>query len=161
MVTPSSAGLAADATNITIAGLGFDSNIANDSVTFDNGVTGSVIGATSTSLTVSVSGLDSVTAGTALNANVTVDAPHAAPVQVATINPVVTPSSAGLSADATSITIAGLGFDSNIANDSVNFDNGVTGSVTGATSTSLTVSVSGLDSVTAGTQCQCHRRWRQ
>ena len=91
VVTPSSAGLSADATSITIAGLGFDSNIANDSVNFDNGVTGSVTGATSTSLTVSVSGLDSVTAGTALNASVTVDgASNAAPVQVATINPVVT-----------------------------------------------------------------------
>ena len=41
---------------MTIAGYGFDTNTANDSVTFDNGVTGTVTGASVTSLTVSLTG---------------------------------------------------------------------------------------------------------
>ena len=39
------ANLPANATNLTIAGYGFDTNQANDSVTFDNGVTGTVTSA--------------------------------------------------------------------------------------------------------------------
>ncbi len=154
VVTSSTAGLAANATSITISGLGFDATAANDSVSFSNGVTGTVSSATSTSLTVtSLSGLSSLTAGTALNASVTVDGTSSgSPVQVATVAPVVTSSTASLAANATSITISGLGFDATAAHDSVTFSNGVTGTVSSATVTSLTVtSLSGLSSLTAGT----------
>jgi uncharacterized repeat protein (TIGR03803 family) len=150
-ITPSTANLPANAATLIINGSGFDSNAANDSVTFDNGVTGTVASATATSLTVSLSGLSSVTAGTALHASVTVDgASSGSPVQVATIAPVVTSSKANLPANAASLTINGDGFDSNAANDSVSFDDGVTGTVTSATATSLQVNLSGLSSSIAG-----------
>ena len=152
VVTASSATLPANATSLTIAGLGFDSNTANDSVTFDNGVTGRVTSATSTSLTVSLTGLGSVTPVVALHATVTVDGGSSGTaVEVATVAPVVTPSTATLLNTATSFTISGYGFDTNTAHDTVTFDNGVTDAVTAATSTSLTVSVTGLTSVSGGT----------
>jgi hypothetical protein len=151
-VTPSRADLAADAASLTISGTGFDPDPANDSVTFENDVTGTVTSATTTSLTVSLSGLDNLTGGTALHASVTVNGVISGdPVQVATVAPVVTASTQSLPSDATSLTISGLGFDSNAANDRVTFDDGVTGTVTGATATSLIVSLSGVDSVADGT----------
>ena len=55
-VTPNVAGLPVDSL-ITISGTAFDPLISNDSVSFDNGVTGSVVAATTTSLTVSATGL--------------------------------------------------------------------------------------------------------
>ena len=86
VVTASNANLAANAGSLTIAGAGFDSNKANDSVTFDNGVTGTVTAATAVSLTVSLSGLSSVPVGTALHASVSVDgAASVAPVEAANI----------------------------------------------------------------------------
>ena len=54
------------------------------------------------------------------------------PVQVATLIPVVTPSSAGLAATATSVTIHGFGFDPTAAHDAVSFSGGVTGTVSSA-----------------------------
>ncbi len=157
-VTSSTDNLPSNATSMTIAGTDFDVNPANDVVTFSNGVTGTVTAATSTLLTVtSLGGLSTVSAGTVLNASVTVDGVSSgSAVQVATVatasTPTVTASTASLLDNATSITIAGTGFDSNAANDSVTFDNGVTGTITGATATSLTVgSLSGLGIVAAGT----------
>ena len=157
VVTSSTDSVPVNAASLTIAGLGFDTNPANDSVTFSSGVTGTVIAATTTSLTVSVSGLSSLTVGTILQTSVTVDGSNSGnPVQVATLAPVVsvTSSTASVAGNASSLTIAGLGFDTNPANDSVTFSNGVTGTVTAATTTSLTVSVSGLSSLTAGTALQ-------
>ena len=152
VVTPSTAPLAANATSLTIGGYGFDATMAHDSVTFDDGVTGTVTGANLTSLTVSVSGLSSLTIGTALHASVTVDGLGSGSlVQVATIVPVVTPSTANLAANATSLTISGYGFDTTLARDSVTFDHGVTGRVTSASLTDLILSVSGLSSLTGGT----------
>ena len=43
-----------NSTTLTINGSGFDTNTANDSVTFNNGVTGSVTSATATQLTVAI-----------------------------------------------------------------------------------------------------------
>ena len=104
---------------------------ANDSVTFDNDVTGTVTSGWLDHLTVSISGLSSLTAGTVLEASVTVDlVSNGSLVQVATIEPVVTLSLAYLPANATALTINGNGFDTNAANDSVTFDNHVTGIVT-------------------------------
>ena len=91
VVTPNTANVAANATSMIISGYGFDTTTANDSVTFDHGVTGTVTSASLTSLTVSVSGLSSLTAGTALDASVTVDGVSSGSlVQVATLAPVVT-----------------------------------------------------------------------
>lgn len=150
-VTASSAVIPATATTLTIAGTGFDSNTAHDNVSFSNGVSGTVIAATSTSLTVSLTGLTSVTGGTALDANVTIDSAASGSTEVAVVAPVVTPSSATLLYSATDLTIAGYGFDTNTGNDSVSFNDGVSGTVTSATSTSLTVSLTNLSSVTVVT----------
>jgi RHS repeat-associated protein len=100
VITPSTANLAANASSLTISGYGFDTNPANDSVTFDNGVTGIVTGATLTSLTVSVSGLSDPAGGTALDASVTVDGISSGnAVQVATVTSVeAIPSFGDLSA---------------------------------------------------------------
>ena len=137
---------------MTIAGFGFDTTAAHDTVTFSNGVTGTVTSATSTSLTVSLTGLSSVTGGTALDANVTVDGVSSgSAVEVATVIPAVTSSTANLASTATSMTIAGYGFDTTAAHDTVSLSNGVTGSVTAATSTSLTLSLTGLSTVSTGT----------
>ncbi len=140
-VTPSNALLPVTSTTITIHGTNFDTNPANDSVTFDDGVTGVISAATSTSLTVTLTGLTSVVGGTALHATVVVDGNAIAATQVATAQEVLTASAANLPNTATSIVLHGFGFDSNDLNDSVVFDNGVTGTVTAATGTSLTVSI--------------------
>jgi hypothetical protein len=127
---------------LTINGFGFDTNQANDSVTFSGGVTGTVTGATATTLT--VTGLTGLTGGT-LSVSVSVNGVSSSQVQVATVVPVVTPSTANLLATATTLTINGFGFDTTAANNTVSFSGGVTGTVTSATATMLTVtSLSGL-----------------
>ena len=55
MVTASTADLAANATQITINGVGFDATAANNTVAFNDGAAGTVITATATSLTVNLS----------------------------------------------------------------------------------------------------------
>src|SRR5262249_28302549 len=127
VITSSTADLAADATSMTIAGFGFDTTPAHDLVPFRGGAPGRVTSATATTLT--VTGLSGLVTG-ALNASVTVNAVSSgAAVQVATVVPVVASSTANLAADATSMTIAGFGFDTNPANDVVTFSGGVTGRV--------------------------------
>ncbi len=78
---------------------------------------------------------DSVSSGTA--------------VQVATVTPVVTSSTASLAANATTFTINGFGFDPTAANNTVVFNDGAVGTVTAATATSLTVTFS-TEPTTAG-----------
>ncbi len=112
-MTSSAADLPANSTSITINGSGFDTTIANDSVAFSNGVTGTVTAATGFSLTVSLTGLSSVAGGTALDASVTVDGVSSgSAVQVATVLQVVTAISpnAGPAAGGMSVTITGAGF---------------------------------------------------
>ncbi len=141
VVTSSTTDLAANASSITINGFGFDTNQANDAVTFSDGAIGTVSTATATVLTVTLDTAPT-TSGT-LNAIVSVDgAANGLPEQVATVTPVVTSSTAGLPANATSMTIDGYGFDTLVANDSVTFTDGsgsAAGTVTAATPTSLTV----------------------
>ena len=146
VITSSTASLPANAISLTITGTGFDTNLAYDCVTFSGDVRGIVTAATTTSLTVSLSGLSSLTGGTAFQASVTVDGiSSGSAVPVATLAPVVTPSSTWVSAQSTALTIVGSGFDTNPANDTVTFSGGVTGTVTSATATQLTVSkLSGL-----------------
>ncbi len=141
VVTSSTANLAANATSLTIGGVGFDPTIAHDSVVFNDGAVGSVTAATATSLTISLSS-DPTSAGS-LTAVVTTNSQSSgSAVQVAAVVPVVTSSTANLAANATSLSIAGVGFDPTIAHDSVVFNDGAVGSVTAATPTSLTVSLS-------------------
>ena len=70
-----------------------------------------------------------------------------------TTGPVITASTSFLPGTATSITISGSGFDSTVGNNSVVFNDGVLGTVTAATPTQLTVSLShdptGLGNLTA------------
>src|SRR5262249_43907450 len=142
-VTSSTAALPANATSITIGGVGFDPTASNNVVTFNNGATGTVTSATNTQLTVtSLTGLVSGSLTAVVKTN---GVSSGAAVQVAPVTPVVTSSTANLAANATSMTIAGFGFDSTAGNNTVVFSGGATGSVTAATHTQLTItSLSGL-----------------
>ena len=86
-VNPSSATLFALAPTLTITGSAFDTTAANDGVSFTNtGVTGTVTSATSTSLTVSLSGMSTLATSTALVGSVTVDGVSSgSAVQLATV----------------------------------------------------------------------------
>ncbi len=144
VITSSTANFPASAVALTIQGSGFDTNPANDRVIFDNGVTGTVTGATPTSMTVSVSGLNALTAGTALHASVSIASlSSGSAVQVANVAPVVTTSTANLSANATTLVIHGASFDTDPTHDLVSLSSG-TGTVVLASATSLTINVSGL-----------------
>ena len=133
-ITPNSTTIPATSSTLTINGFGFDSNTANDSVSFNNGVTGTVTAATSTSLIVSLAGLSYLPNNAALIATATVDsASTGSPVEVAVVTggiPVLNGSSSTLiPINSTALTLSGSGFDSNTANDTVSFNDGVTGSV--------------------------------
>src|SRR6185312_2824240 len=65
-----------------------------------------------------------------------------AAVQVASVIPVVTSSTASLAITATTLTINGFGFDPTAGNNTVAFNDGAVGTVTAATATSLTVTFS-------------------
>jgi hypothetical protein len=137
VLTASTAALPASATTLTIAGAGFDTNPANDKVTFGGGATGTVLSATATQLTIAA--LSGLVAGP-LTASALVDGVSSGnPVEVAAVTPVVTASTATLPATSTTLTISGFGFDTNAANDVVTFSGGTTGTVTSATNTTLTV----------------------
>ncbi len=143
VVTASTANLAVNATSLVIHGFGFSATPANDKVTFSAGVTGAVTKATATTLT--VTSLKGLTLGK-LTASVAVSGDSSGTaVQVATVVPVVTPSTTNLAAKATSLTIKGFGFSTTVANDKVTFSAGATGTITAATATTLTVtSLKGL-----------------
>jgi hypothetical protein len=152
-VTASTANIGTNATSITISGSGFSATPANDSVTFNLGAVGTVTAATANSLTVSLT-TDPTSTGN-LTAVVTVSGTSSgSAVQVATVvtPPTTTSSTANILDTATTLTIAGTNFDTTAAHDSVTFSNGVTGTVTSATATSLTVgSLTGLSAVATGT----------
>ncbi|QJW97425.1 beta strand repeat-containing protein [Frigoriglobus tundricola] len=87
VVTASTAGLAADTPEIVIHGSGFDPNVANDRVAFNNGAAGTVTAASPTALTVTLTTRPAGVGG--LTAIVTVDTIDSGPaVQVATVTPV-------------------------------------------------------------------------
>jgi hypothetical protein len=146
-VISNSATIGANATTLLIDGDGFDTTASNNTVTFNNGAVGTVASATATQLTVTLTTAPT-TAG-ALDATVLTNGASGTATQVATVAPVVTSSTAFLAANANSVIIAGLGFDTTLANDGITFDNGAVGSITAATSTSLTVSLT-TRPVTAG-----------
>jgi Fungalysin metallopeptidase (M36)/Bacterial Ig-like domain (group 3)/Fungalysin/Thermolysin Propeptide Motif len=148
-VTSSTANLPYNAPGMVIHGTNFNPNPAFDSVTFNDGATGTVLpGGDSTTLYVSLSGLGSGLIGEPLDAIVTANSlSSGSPVQVATIGayanaPTVTPSTTSVADSSMTITINGSNFDATPANDAVAFNLGVVGSVTAATTTQLTVTIS-------------------
>ena len=134
--------LPANAATMTISGSGFDPTPANNLISFNDGAHGTVtavsIGSPD-SLTVTFS-TDPTTAGS-LTAAVTTDgALSGAPVQVATVIPVVTSSNTTLAANGNTLTINGYGFDPTASHDAVTFNDGAVATVnSGASATSLTV----------------------
>jgi len=142
----STAKLPANTTSLVINGSGFSTTAAHNVVTFSNGATGKVTGATATTLTVTK--LSGLIAG-GLTVTVTSNGVSSGTaVQVATIVPVVTVSTTDLAANATSLIINGSGFSTTAASNVVTFPDGGTGIVTSATATQLTVT--GLSNLTAG-----------
>ena len=142
VITPSSANLAANAASVSINGFGFDPNPINDGVTFSGAGTGTRTPSAASATGMSVSLPSPLIAG-ALNASMTSNGVSSGTaVQVATITPVVTSSTASLAANATTVTISGAGFDPTALNNTVTFNNGAVGTVTSATNTSLTVTFS-------------------
>lgn len=132
--------ITANTNTLTINGIGFDTTAANNTVTFNNGAVGTVNTATATSLSITFTTLPA-TAGP-LTAIVTTNGMSSgSAVQVATTIPVVSTSNANLAADATTITISGFGFDPIAANNEVEFNNDAEGTVTAATATSLTITL--------------------
>jgi hypothetical protein len=137
--------LPANANTVTINGSGFDASTpGNNTVLFNDGANGTVIGATATSLTVSfANGVRPTTAGN-LTAVVTTDlANSTTPVTVATVTPVVSSSAATQAANVTTLTINGFGFDP-AGNNTVVFNDGANGTVGNATATSLSVTFGNL-----------------
>ena len=141
VITSSTAALLANSNSVIIAGLGFDTTLVNDSITFDNGAVGSITAATATSLTVNLTTRPE-TAGS-FSAVVTSNGiSSGAPVQVALVTPVVTSETSQVAANASTVTISGYGFDPVVSNNSVSLGIGAVGTVISATPTSITVSFS-------------------
>jgi hypothetical protein len=132
--------------SLIIRGLGFSTSPGNNVVTFGGGVTGTVTSATATELT--VSNLSGLVIGKLTASVITNGVGNRAPVQVATVTPVVTGSTANLAANATSLTIDGFGFSGTARDDVVIFSGGIKGIVTSATATQLTIGH--LTGLTAG-----------
>ncbi len=138
-VTVSNTVLALNPTTITIAGAGFDATAANNIVTLSNGAVGTVIAASTTSLTVLLTSRPSAGLLTAI---VTVNSVSSGnPIRVATIAPIVTPNATTMGANVSTVTISGFGFSTTLAENTVSFNNGAIGVVTAATTTSLTVNL--------------------
>ena len=140
-VTSSTLSFPANVTTLAIAGSGFSTTLSKNTVTFNNGATGYVSVATTSSLTVTF--LTRPTAG-ALTAIVTTSGvTSGTAVQVATIAPTVTATSAAYYVGADTLIIQGSGFSTTLVNDHVIFDGGAVGTITGATATSLTIDFTG------------------
>ncbi len=108
---------------------------------FNNSAVGTVTAATATSLTVTFTTAPSAVGN--LTAVVTSNSiSSGSAVQVATVKPAVTANSSSLGINSDTITITGVGFDTTASQNTVAFNNGAVGTVTTATSTSLTVALS-------------------
>ncbi len=151
MVTPNTTttltARGATATTLIINFFGFT---RSSTVTLTGGTAGTVTVVSATRLKVAVTNL---VAG-ALTATVKSSAVSGgAAVQVATVVPAITASTASLAANATTLTIHGFGFSTTALNNVVTFTNSqgatFTGTVT-ATATKLTVSLSGTGTLPAG-----------
>ena len=140
-VTPNSANLTTTATTLTINGTNFIPIAAKNTVIFNLGAVGIVTAATSTQLIVSL--ITPPSSSGTLTAVVTTNGGDSNnPVQVATVvmaptvNTVNPPSRA---INATTLIIAGTGFSTTPANNSVAFNLSAIGVVTASTLTQLTV----------------------
>lgn len=152
-ITPSLAGIATNATSLTITGTDFSTTAANDILYLSNGMTLTATSATTTSATFAIpstlplgllTGVLTVS-GTSSGASV--------PIRTVVPAPTVTNTAATQSQDkaATTATITGTGFDpsSPLAN-TVAFSNGAVGTVTSVNSagTSMTVTFSTVPTTT-------------
>jgi hypothetical protein len=138
-ITPNTANLAQNATQLIINGTGFSATPANNTVVLSSG-TAIVTASTATQLTCTLGGPPALGA---LNATVTVaGSGSAGPTQVATIvgSPTVTPNTANRAINAPTIIIAGTNFSATPANNTIVFNLGAAGTITAATPTQLTVS---------------------
>ncbi|MFO1065422.1 MAG: hypothetical protein U0892_16270 [Pirellulales bacterium] len=122
VITSSSTGLSANASQILIAGYGF-TTAGNNTVVFNNAAVGTVSAATANQLTVDFS--TKPTNAGSLNVVVTTNSVSngSCAVQVATVQPHVTSSTSNLAADATTLTITVWVSSSTAANNSVTFNN--------------------------------------
>ena len=143
-IAASSANLPANAVSVTIAGTNFNSAApGNNTVVFSDGAAGTVTAATLTQLTVTFS-TTPVTAGPLTAIVTTPSGSNGSAVQVATVIPVVTSSTVGIASTGTTLTISGCGFDPTAGNNTVVLSDGAVGTVTAATSTTLTVTLGTL-----------------
>jgi len=140
VVTLDAATLASDATSLVINGFGFDTTAGNNRVVFNSGAVGAVTAATTTSLTFTFSTKPKAGDLTAVVAVNGVSSGSA--VKVATVSPIVTSNVTNLAASVARVVISGFGFDPIAANNTVLFSNGGVGTVSAATATSLTVTLS-------------------
>jgi uncharacterized repeat protein (TIGR03803 family) len=122
---------------LTITGFGFDTFAANNIVAFSSGA-GIVTAATPTSLTVTFTAMP--TAGVLYAFVVTDGLSCVGLVPVATVVPTVNSTTGNLAATATTLIIAGRGFDPIVSHDLIVLSSG-SGTVTAATSTQLTVTL--------------------
>jgi len=153
-VAANAVSLAVNAPSLVISGTNFDPTAAGNVVTLRSGAVGGISSASATSLTVLFSPPPSLGSLTAVVT--TSGGSSGSPVQVASVvaAPAVTSSTSSLAQNAPSIVIAGSGFDPTAAGNSVAFSpGGAQGTVSAATSTSLTVTFtappSGLGSLSA------------
>ena len=142
-VTVNNANLAISAPTISIKGTNFSTTAANNTVVFNNGAVGTVAAATTNFLTVTFTTQPAFVGP--LTAIVTTDGQSSgSAVQVATLTPVVTPQTSNLAINASTLMINGFGFDPTAANNTVAFNDGAAGTITAATTTSLTVTFTNL-----------------
>ncbi|NBY00488.1 MAG: hypothetical protein EBQ87_00670, partial [Planctomycetes bacterium] len=142
-ITQSISTIAANATSLTIFGSGFDtSSGASNHLELSSGSLTSVQVISSSQLIATLNPSAGLLDPGILTATVTVNGERAGPTQVATVNavPVITPSSALLPANASTMYIYGTGFSTTPGNNTVALSSG-SGTVTGATTTKLTVTL--------------------
>jgi hypothetical protein len=138
-VTMNTASQTVSVATLVIQGANFSPTAAQNTVTLSLGAVGSIASATSTQLTINLTTLP--TSAGVLTAVVTTGGRSSgAPVQVATVIPTVTYSSAKLAPNAATVVITGTGFSTDPTQDTVAFNLGAAGTVTSATATQLTVS---------------------
>jgi hypothetical protein len=110
VVTSSTANLAANGTSLVINGFGFDTTIANNTVSLNNGAVGDVTAASATSITVTFS-TKPATAGSLTAMVTTGGISNSSAVQVASYNAGDYNQCREPRRERTTLTINGFGFD--------------------------------------------------
>ena len=140
VVTANAAALPITTTTLVIAGAGFSTTPLQNVVTFNLGAVGTVTAATTTQLTVTFT-TQPTSVGNLTAIVTTSSVSSGAAVQVASVVPVVNSNTAALPITTTTLTINGNGFDTTPGNNVVTFNHGAVGTVTAATATQLTVTL--------------------